>query len=187
MATTSKGDPPPESLFDSWALGALVGFVSDDDEPDCAVDVGGAATPLVVLGSSVNPALEVDAGAELVDPSSPSPSPSSVELDAVDVALIAELVRVVRSDACVLVAPVELFVLVCPPFELAVVTVTPGQRLWMPKPFWNTPMILNSPASTPAHLSLTPAPILARPCTHAFVHVAPGLKSSAVHPEMSVL
>jgi len=108
----------------------LVGFELDDSDAACEVGVGGAATPLVVLGSSVNAAVvDVEAGAELVGPSSPSPSLSSVDVDVVDVALVAELVGVVRNEACVLVAPVELCVLGLASLELLVVIVTPGQRL----------------------------------------------------------
>jgi hypothetical protein len=103
-ATTSNGEPPPESLFDSWALGARVGSAA------CVVSVGGATELVnvpVAFGSSVKPPvdeLELVGCAELVGSPSPS-SESVVELDEVDVASIAEFVKLVDvKTAWVLVA-----------------------------------------------------------------------------------
>ncbi len=99
-ATTSNGEPPPESAFDSWALGARVGSAA------CAVSVGRAAEVVnvpVAFGSRTKPPvdeLEAVGCTELVASSSPSPSPASVvELDEVDVASIAEFVKLVVVKA----------------------------------------------------------------------------------------
>ena len=187
-ATTSNGEPPPESVFDSWALGACVGSAA------CAVSVGGATEVVnvpVAFGSSVKPSvdeLEAVGCAELVGSSSPS-SESAVELDEVDVASIAEFVKLVDvKTAWVLVACSDVFVLVFCAVSVEVVTiVTPGHRLWIPSPFWKTPMMLSSPASTSAHLSFTSSASAERPRTQDALHVAPDLKSSAEQPEMAEL
>ena len=100
-ATTSNGEPPPESAFDNCALGAWVA---------CAVSVGGATEAVsvpVAFGSSTKPPvdeLELVGCTELVGFSSPS-SVSVDELDNVDVASIAEFVKLVLvKTAWVLVA-----------------------------------------------------------------------------------
>ena len=134
----------------------------------------------VALGSKVKPPV---ADSELDGSSSPVPV---AELDEVGVASVAESVEVVNT-ASVLVAVLDSFVLVLPPSELIVVIVMPGHRLWIPSPFWNTPMMLSSPASTFLHLSLTLSAISERPRTQAAVHVAPALKSSGTHPEIDVV
>ena len=135
-ATTSNGEPPPESVFYSWAFGACVGSAA------CAVSVGGATEVVnvpVAFGSSVKPPVDelvVVGCAELVGSSSPS-SESAVELDGVDVASIAEFVKLVDvKTAWVLFACSDVFVLVFSAVSLEVVTiVTPGHRLWIPSPF----------------------------------------------------
>jgi hypothetical protein len=48
-------------------------------------------------------------------------------------------------------------------------------------------MMLNSPASTFAHLSVTLSAMADKPRTQAAEQVAPDLKSSATHPEMALL
>lgn len=126
-ATTSNGEPPPESAFDSCALGACVA---------CAVSVGGmteAVNVPVAFGSRTKPPvdeLELVVCAELVGSSSPS-SASVFELDEVDVAWMAEFVKlVVVKTAWVLVACSDVFVSVFPALSLEIVViVTPGQRL----------------------------------------------------------
>ena len=48
-------------------------------------------------------------------------------------------------------------------------------------------MMLNSPASTFVHLSVTLSAMADKPRTQAAEQVAPDLKSSATHPEMALL
>jgi hypothetical protein len=133
VATTSNGDPPPESAFESCAVAAAL-FVDE-----VAVPVGGATTAVVVnvpvaFGSSVKPPvdeLELDADACAVLDSSPS-SASVVELAAVDVASAAVEVSfvVAVTTAGALVFCTSVFVEVCFSLELELVTtVTPGHRL----------------------------------------------------------
>lgn len=119
------------------------------------------------------------------------------ELDGVGLASTVELAKVVSDDeddddddddedaALVLVDDLDDCVLVVGESDLMVVTVTPGHRLAIPSPFWKTPMILNSPTSTSAHLFFTLSPIWLRPRTQAALHVAPGWKSPGTHPEMA--
>jgi hypothetical protein len=133
VATTSNGDPPPESAFESCAFGASVGVAGEDES------VGGATTADVVnvpvaFGSSVKAAVdELDGVADcaVLDSSSPS-SASAVELAAVDVAEAAEELSfvVAVTAACVLVFCASVVVELCFSLELALVTtVTPGHRL----------------------------------------------------------
>jgi hypothetical protein len=133
VATTSNGDPPPESAFESCAFGACVGAAGEDES------VGGATTADVVnvpvaFGSSVKAAVdELDGVGDcaVLDSSSPS-SASAVELAAVDVADAAEELSfvVAVTAACVLVFCASVVVELCFSLKLALVTtVTPGHRL----------------------------------------------------------
>jgi hypothetical protein len=136
VATTSNGDPPPESAFESCAFGASVAaapFVGEDESVGSATTADVVKVP-VAFGSSVKAAVdELDGVADcaVLDSSSPS-SASAVELAAVDVAEAAEELSfvVAVTAACVLVFCASVVVELCFSLELALVTtVTPGHRL----------------------------------------------------------
>lgn len=115
-AVMSNGDPPPESAFESWllpmALDCAAGLLSGDDATGCTALVGCvlAVVPPVALGSTRRPPVDVLEG-----------SSSSVSVEVLVV--VAGLVVVWLGAV---VVEVE---------EGMVVTVTPGQRAWMPRPF----------------------------------------------------
>jgi hypothetical protein len=170
-------------------LPGSVGSAGAAEVSEFAVLIAEVANVAVAFGSSVRAAddeLELGGCAVLVG-SSPSSSPSSSSFPALDVAAgvdVVSVVDVVVTGVRVLASRV-LVLLVLP---LAIdVTATFGHKLTIPSPFWKTPIMLSSPASTSAQLFFTSSPIFTRPRTHSAVHVAPALKSSAWQPDMAAL
>jgi hypothetical protein len=98
VATTSNGDPPPESAFDSWLFATCVGFVFEllDAVFNCGVLTDDVASVAVALGSITIPAEEV-----LEDCATDVCGAADIDVD-VDVD-VAATVCVVGAAACVLV------------------------------------------------------------------------------------
>lgn len=167
VATTSNGEPPPESEFESWLLapvfgdllgvGAGVGVapISPPGGVDVAVvsmfrllDDGDALEDVLVLVKDA-----VVAGAEVL-------------------VLVWSVVRDVGDE-------LEL--------ELLEGSLLLGHSAAIPRSFWNTPIIDVSPTSTSAQLVLMADPIFASPAKQSELQVAPTLKSEDTHPSIAVL
>lgn len=168
VATTSNGEPPPESEFESWLLapvfgdllgvGAGVGVapISPPGGVDVAVvsmfrplDDGDTLEEILVLVEDA----EVVAGAEVL-------------------VLVWSVVRDVGDE-------LEL--------ELLEGSSLLGQSEATPMSFWNTPIIDVSPTSTSAQPILTADPIFASPAKQPELQVAPAPKSEDTHPLIGVL
>lgn len=169
VATTSNGEPPPESEFDSWLLpptllGALLGSVTSVGAapvgPPATVDVA----PVAVV-SILRPEDDALEGRTVLV------GGAAVVVTGVDVlVLVCRVVRAVDEDV-----------------ELVVACSLLGHSAAIPRSFWKTPMIDVSPTSTPAHPVLTAAPIVAKPSTQAELQVAPRTKSDDTQPSILVL
>ena len=173
VATTSNGDPPPESAFDSWLFATCVGFVFEllDAVFNCGVLTDDVASVAVALGSITIPAEEVleDCATDVC---------GAADID-VDVEVVAT-VCVVDAAACVLVCTV----VVADELGVTIVTGVFRHSDAIPRPFWKTPIIDVSPTSTSAQLLPTSCVILLRPCTHALLQIALSPKSSALQPSI---
>lgn len=168
-ATTSNGEPPPESEFDNWLFpsGALLGSITR---------VG--TTP---VGSVVT----VDVAKVAVDTSESIFRPEDDVLGGWTVVVAGAAVVVASGvEVCVLVRRV-----VCAVDEELelVLALLLGHNALIPRSYWKTPMMDVSPTSTPSHPVLTAAPILARPCRQPELHIAPGVKSEGTHASILVL
>lgn len=140
-ATTSKGDPPPDPVLESWLLGARV-----------------------VLARAVEDGATFVACADVVNVSSDGLEPERLDdcassVPGGDDADATPLGRTDSADDVVVVAPALLrggtdtfVVVVLVVLELCDVTVPAGHSALNPRPFWKTPMMEVSPTSTPAQL-----------------------------------
>ena len=167
VATTSNGEPPPESEFDSWLLPPLLGALLGSVTSVGAAPVG----PLVTV--DVAPVAVV---------SRFRPEDDALEDRAVLV-----------GGAAVVVTGVDVFVLVCrvvravdEELELVVVCWLLGHSAAIPRSFWKTPIIDVSPTSTPAHPVLTAAPTFDSPATQAELQVTPRAKSEEAQASILV-
>ena len=167
VATTSNGEPPPESEFDNWLvpplLGALLGSVTSVGAAPVGFSVAVDVAPVAVV-SRFSP--EDDAREGCV---------------------------VLVGGAAVVVTGVDVLVLVCKvvcavdeELELVVVCWLLGHSAAIPRSFWKTPMIDVSPTSTLAHPVLTAAPIFVNPATQAELQVAPRAKSEETQASILV-
>lgn len=170
VATTSNGEPPPESEFESWLLAPVFGDL-------IGVGAGVGVAPISPPGGVD---VAVVSTFRLLD-----------DGDAL------EEVLVVVEDAEV-VAGAEVLVLVCSvvrdvgdelelELELLEGSLLLGHSAAIPRSFWNTPIIDVSPTSTSAQLILMADPIFASPAKHSELQVAPTLKSEDTHPSIAVL
>jgi hypothetical protein len=131
-AWTSNGEPPPESAFDSWALGGAGRAASVEDAGACTAPVGDTPAIEVGLGSVTSACDEV--ADDRVDCVCEFEAEVVVEVEVELVTEVAseyagggtELVAVLVVAACVLVCACVL--------EETVTTSIPGQREAMPMP-----------------------------------------------------
>lgn len=174
VATTSNGEPPPESELESWLLpadvpvlvGAAVGSLNWNIVDVACVAVVSIAIPPDEDGA-VEDCAELGGGLAVVVACS--------EL------LVLVLVCSVDFAVSVLAVVVELAPLVVVDCSLL------GHSAATPNPFWKTPMMLVSPTSTSLHPVFTLTPIRTRPARHWTLHVAAAAKSEAAQPSMGVV
>lgn len=167
VATISKGEPPPESEFDSWLFpfGALLGSVGGTAPVGSAVLVELEDVAVDALGSTVGPEDDAPEDWAVLD------GAASVVVTVADVlVLVCSVVRAVDEE-----------------LELVVACLLLGQSALIPISFWKTPMMDVSPTSTPAHPVLTAAAIFASPAKHPELQVAPSMKSEATQASILVL
>lgn len=168
VATTSNGEPPPESEFESWLLaplelGALLGAVTEVG----AVSVGSPPKGVDVAVVSMFRPLE-----EIVLESLVVLVEDSVVVAVAEVLVLdCKVVRVVGDDLKEVLEASSLL----------------GHNAAMPMSFWKTPMIDVSPTSTSAQLVLIAAAIFASPAKQLELQVAPRLKSEEVQASILVL
>lgn len=150
IATTSKGEPPPDPALESWLLDPRLGFAPAADDiavlldsvETVELDNVEASTPVGVLDDGASSGFNVDDGVD-------------VGRTIWNEVVVAAASVLVSTATCVVVDGVVL--------ELFVVTVTPGQSALRPRPFWKTPIMEVSPTSTPAQPLRTASCILTRP------------------------
>jgi len=170
VATTSNGEPPPESEFESWLLAPVFGDL-------LGVGAGVGVAPIsppggvdVAVVSMFSPLDDGDALEEVL-----------VLVEDAEVVAGAEVLVLVWSVVRDVGDELEL------ELELLEGSLLLGHRAAIPRSFWNTPIIDVSPTSTSAQLVLTADPIFANPAKHSELQVAPTLKSEDTHPSILVL
>jgi hypothetical protein len=168
VATTSNGEPPPESEFESWLLAPVFGDLLG---VGAGVGVAPISPPGGVDVAVVSMFRLLDDGDTLEE--------VLVLVEDAEVVAGAEVLVLVWSVVRDVVDEVEL--------ELLEGSSLLGHSEATPISFWNTPIIDVSPTSTSAQLVLIADPIFASPAKQPELQVAPTLKSEDTHPLIAVV